>query len=116
MRFRIIRNPSAYIFRIASNEAISFLKHRKKNFRSYHSVEGLSKVIQENLRGSDPKVLNQTAEALAKIPADQQEVIVLKFFEELTFREISNVCNVSIGTVTSRYRYGMEKLRKLLED
>lgn len=116
VRFRFIRNPSAYIFRIARNEAISFLKHRKKNLKSYHSVEGLSKVIQENLRGSDPEVLNHTAEALAKIPADQREVIVLKFFEELTFREISNVCNVSIGTIASRYRYGMEKLRKLLED
>jgi len=79
-------------------------------------IRDSSKIIQENLRGSDPKVLNQAAEALAKIPSDQREVIVLKFFEELTFREISNVCGVSIGTVTSRYRYGMEKLRKLLED
>jgi len=116
VRFRFMRNPSAYIFRIARNEAISFLKHRNKNLRSYHSVEGLSKVIQENLRGLDHEILHQTAEALAKIPADQREVIVLKFFEELTFREISNVCGVSIGTITSRYRYGMEKLRKLLED
>lgn len=116
VRFRIIRNPSAYIFRMARNEAISFLKQRKKNLKSHHSVEGLSKIIQENLRGSDPKVLNQTAEALAKIPADQREVIVLKFFEGLTFREISNVCGASMGTVTSRYRYGMDKLRKLLED
>jgi RNA polymerase sigma-70 factor (ECF subfamily) len=116
VRFRIIRNPTAYIFRMARNEAISFLKHKKKDLKSHHSVEGLSKVIQENLTGLDPQVLKQTAEALAKIPAGQREVIVLKFFEELTFREISNVCNVSIGTVTSRYRYGMEKLRKLLED
>ena len=116
VRLKFIRNPSAYIFRVARNEAVSFLKRRKKNLRSHHSVEGLCRVIQENLTGSDPMVLNQTAEALAKIPADQREVIVLKFFEELTFREISDVCNVSIGTATSRYRYGMEKLRKLLED
>ena len=116
VQFRIIRNPSAYIFRMARNEAVNFMKHKKKNLKSHHSVEGLSKVIQENLSGSDPQVLSQTAKALAEIPADQREVIVLKFFEELTFREISNVCNVSIGTVTSRYRYGMEKLRRLLED
>ena len=116
VQFRIIRNPSAYIFRMARNEAVNFMKHKKKNLKSHHSVEGLSKVIQENLSGSDPQVLNQTAEALAEIPADQREIIVLKFFEELTFREISNVCNISIGTVTSRYRYGLEKLRRLLED
>ncbi len=116
VRFRFIRNPSAYIFRMARNEAINHLKHRNKSPKSHHSVEGLSEVIKENLTGSDPEVLDQTAEALAKIPADQREVIVLKFFEELTFREISDVCHVSVGTITSRYRYGMEKLRKLLED
>jgi RNA polymerase sigma-70 factor (ECF subfamily) len=95
---------------------MSFLKHRKKNLKSFHSIERFSKVIQENLRGSDHEILNQTAVALAQIPDEQREVIVLKYFEELTFREISNVCGVSIGTVTSRYRYGMQKLRKLLED
>ena len=116
VRFRIIRNPSAYIFRMARNEAISFLKHKNKNLKNTHSAEGLSKVIQENLEGSDPEVLNQTAKALAEIPNDQREVIVLKFFEGLTFREISNVCGISMGTVTSRYRYGMDKLRKLKED
>ena len=116
VRFRFIRNPSAYIFRIARNEAINHLKHRNKSLKSHHSTEGLSDVIQDSLRGSDPEVLNRAAAALAKIPADQREVIVLKFFEGLTFREISDVCGVSIGTITSRYRYGMEKLRKLLED
>jgi RNA polymerase sigma-70 factor (ECF subfamily) len=116
VRFRFIRNPSAYIFRIARNEAISFLKYKKKNLNRHHSIEGLSKVIQESLEGSDSIILNQTAKALAEIPTDQREVIVLKFFEGLTFREISNVCGISMGTVTSRYRYGMEKLRKLMED
>jgi DNA-directed RNA polymerase specialized sigma24 family protein len=92
------------------------LKNKKKNLNNRYSGEEFSGVIQKNLLGSDPDALNRTAESLARSPADQREIIVLKFFSGLTFREISDVCDVSIGTVTSRYRYGMDKLRKLSED
>jgi len=116
VRLKILRNPSAYIFRIARNEAINFLKKRKKPHISALSYEELSEVIQQNLNGPDPESLRQAADALALIPAEQREVIVLRFFEGLTFREVSDVCGISMGTVTSRYRYGMEKLRNLLEE
>lgn len=115
VRFRFIRNPSAYVFRVTRNEAIRFLKKRKKNPEKYHPVEELSRVIQDNLAGLENETLNRVSEALALIPEDQQEVIILKFFEELTFKEIASVCGVSTNTAASRFRYGMHKLRKLLE-
>lgn len=115
VRFRFIRNPSAYVFRVTRNEAIRFLKKRKKNPEKYHPVKELSRVIQDNLAGLENETLNRVSEALALIPEDQQEVIILKFFEELTFKEIASVCGVSTNTAASRFRYGMHKLRKLLE-
>jgi RNA polymerase sigma-70 factor (ECF subfamily) len=115
VRFRFIRNPSAYVFRVTRNEAIRFLKKRKINPEKYHPVEELSRVIQDNLAGLENETLNRVSEALALIPEDQQEVIILKFFEELTFKEIASVCGVSTNTAASRFRYGMHKLRKLLE-
>lgn len=115
VRFRLIQNPSAYVFRVARNEAIRFLKNRKTNTERYHSAEELAEVIQDNLTGLENEALNQTAKALAQIPEEQREVIVLKFFEELTFKEIASVCGISINTTTSRFRYGMKKLRTLLE-
>ncbi|MDH5202339.1 MAG: RNA polymerase sigma factor [Nitrospirota bacterium] len=115
VRFRFIRNPSAYVFRVARNEALRFLKSREKNPERYHSGEDLAKVIQDNLTGIENGVMNQVAEALALVPEDQREVIILRFFEELTLREIATVCDVSINTASSRFRYGMQKLRQLLE-
>jgi len=115
VRFRLIRNPSAYVFRMARNEAISFLKRKRKNPERYHSAEDLAKVIQDNLIGLEDETLTQAAEALALIPEDQREVIVLKYFEEMTFKEIAAVCDSSVSTIASRFRYGMDKLRKLLE-
>ena len=115
VRFRFIQNPSAYVFRVARNEAIRFLKNRKTNVERYHSAEELAEVIQDNLIGLENETLNQTAKALALIPEEQREIIVLKYFEELTFKEIASVCGISINTTTSRLRYGMKKLRILLE-
>lgn len=116
VRFRLIRNPSAYMFRMARNEAISFQKRKRNNPERYHPAEDLAKVIQDNLIGLEREALNRVSEALALIPEGQREVIVLKFFEEMTFKEIAAVCDSSVSTIASRFRYGMDKLRRLLED
>ncbi len=53
-------------------------------------------------------------EALAQLPAEQREVIALRIRGQQTFREIAGQLDLSINTVQSRYRYGIEKLRTLL--
>ena len=53
-------------------------------------------------------------EALAQLPAEQREVITLHIHGQLTFREIAGQLDLSINTVQSRYRYGIDKLRTLL--
>lgn len=116
VRFQFISNPSAYLFRMARNEAVSCLKQRKESHASQFLEGELSQVIEDSITGPDLKVLSQASDALAKIPDDQREVIVLKFFGELTFKEIARVCGVSMGTITSRYRYGMQKLSTILEE
>jgi RNA polymerase sigma-70 factor (ECF subfamily) len=56
----------------------------------------------------------QTADALATLPYEQREVVVLHLSGDLTFREIAAVQGVSINTVLSRYRYGMDELRSIV--
>ena len=47
---------------------------------------------------------------------DQQEVVVLKIWGELTFQEIADTLDISGNTAASRYRYALEKLRDLLNE
>jgi RNA polymerase sigma-70 factor, ECF subfamily len=54
-------------------------------------------------------------QAMAQLPYDQQEVIALHLQMGLRFREIAVSQSVSVNTVQSRYRYGLEKLRSLLD-
>jgi RNA polymerase sigma-70 factor (ECF subfamily) len=55
-------------------------------------------------------------EALAELPEEQREIVVLKIWGGLTFAQIAEVAKVSANTAASRYRYAMEKLEAILSD
>ena len=52
--------------------------------------------------------------ALANLPAEQREVVVLKIWAELTFEQIARTLEISPNTAASRYRYALEALRRNL--
>jgi DNA-directed RNA polymerase specialized sigma24 family protein len=54
------------------------------------------------------------SEALVQIPFEQREVVVLRLHGSIKFREIAKVQCVSVKTIQSRYRYGLDKLRSIL--
>ena len=58
--------------------------------------------------------LNNLNNALAELPYTQREVIILHVHGGLKFKAIAKSQSVSINTVQSRYRYGIDKLRSLL--
>ena len=53
--------------------------------------------------------------ALARLPRDQREAIVLKIWHEHTFEEIGELLGISPNTAAGRYRYGLQKLRTFLK-
>ncbi len=57
------------------------------------------------------ELLQKTNAAMAQLPYEQREAIVLYLHGGLKFRQIAELQNVSIKTVQGRYRYGLEKLR-----
>ena len=57
----------------------------------------------------------QLIDLLSELPYDQREVIVLHLHHGLKFRRIAKLQNVSINTIQSRYRYGLNKLRSMLD-
>jgi RNA polymerase sigma-70 factor, ECF subfamily len=55
-------------------------------------------------------------QGLARLPAEQREVIVLKVWQGYTFAQIAELLDASPNTVAGRYRYGLEKLRACLRE
>jgi RNA polymerase sigma-70 factor (ECF subfamily) len=52
--------------------------------------------------------------ALSQIPFEQREAVVLRLHGDMKFRQIARLQNVPVKTIRSRYRYGLEKLRSIL--
>ena len=70
-----------------------------------------SEPLQRLIKDEKFRILNH---AMAQLPYEQNEIIILRLQGGMTFREIASLLNISINTVNSRYRYGLEKLRLLL--
>jgi RNA polymerase sigma-70 factor (ECF subfamily) len=49
------------------------------------------------------------------LPADQKEVLVMRIYQDLSFKEISELTGVSINTALGRMRYALMNLRKVID-
>jgi RNA polymerase sigma-70 factor (ECF subfamily) len=113
LRWRLVRNVRAFVFRAARNEANRFL--RRKVGRREGEAEIMRDVRNRFAAAFAPPDEPSQALILARVeglPAEQQEAVYLKVFDGLTFKEIASVCGVSANTAASRYRYGIQKLRE----
>ena len=92
-----------------------------KRDRQRHETSDINKsenIVCESKRPEQWAILNEEMEmlsnAMAKLPYEQREVVTLYMQSDMTFRQIAKIQNASINTVQGRYRYGMEKLRSIL--
>ena len=115
-RLRFVRNLRVFVFRVARNEAERFLRSKIQEEKLARQPELLTEVLRQSYLGPDESSERFISEALAKVPNDQREVIVLKIFEGMTFNEIADISAESSNTIASRYRYGIEKMRIFLEE
>jgi len=64
----------------------------------------------------DSEQSGQLTQLLGHVTYEQREVIVLHLHHEMRFKEIAEAFGISINTVQSRYRYGLEKLRSIMDN
>jgi RNA polymerase sigma-70 factor (ECF subfamily) len=55
-------------------------------------------------------------EMIDQLPESQKEIVKLRFYENLTFKEIAKMNNISINTALGRIRYSINNLRKKMND
>jgi RNA polymerase sigma-70 factor (ECF subfamily) len=108
-------NLKSYLATCVANRARDRLRARKR--RPQNTEDYLNPV--EDSDSPEVRVMaNETsrlvASAMGQLPYEQREVIVLHLNAGMTFRQIARVGNTSISTAKGRYRYGIEKLRSIL--
>ena len=116
LRWKFVRDPKAFVFRVARNEANRFLR-RKLGRREGEKMilAGAAGGFAAAFTAPEEPTLALLLCRAEELPVEQKEIVFLKVFDGLTFKEIGSVCGVSANTAASRYRYGMAKLREAVE-
>jgi RNA polymerase sigma factor (sigma-70 family) len=110
-----------WVMRIAHNLVIDhFRKHnRMPMYNSKESYNIFSVMGDEKLNAEKQLIKDQIDSDLVKLikelPEDQQEVLEMRIFKDMSFKEISDNTGVSINTALGRMRYALINLRKLVE-
>jgi len=99
---------STWIFGIARNQAHALLRREERGARE--AEEPL--VLPDPAEGVHRR--DRVLAALEGLPPEQQEVVVLAFYEGLSYREIGRMLGVPEGTVKSRMHFAKRKLREVL--
>jgi len=113
----------SWVARIAHNLIIDhFRKEKQMKMYSndeyemdiFNSSRFSDKTIEENI--IHDQIINDVRKLVEFLPDEQKEVIVLRHFVGLSFKEIADQTNVSINTALGRMRYALINLRKLVDE
>ena len=97
-------------------------KHIKISETTYENEEfSIFDLIRESEENIEDRLISQQIyddlmKMVVFLPENQQEVIKLRFFDGLSFKEIAEQTNTSINTTLGRVRYALINMRKIMED
>jgi len=112
--------PSAWIFAIARNLRIDSLRREgRRGSKAAGDVE--AEFVVDESPGADALLAasqedRRVREALAGLSEDQRRVVELSFYQDVAHADIAEMLQIPLGTVKSRLRLAMNRLRGLLAD
>jgi len=101
-----------WLYRIASNESISFLKNR--NLRTFFSLSSpeasMLNTIKEETYIDGKEIQQRLLQAILKLPKKQQLIFNMRYFDELSYEQISEILGTSVGALKASYHIAVKKI------
>lgn len=106
-----------WLYRIATNETLNFLN--KQKVRSALQFESLSSKLEEKI-DEDPwfngdSMQRLLMKAIQKLPEKQRLVFTMRWFDDLSYEDISEILNTSVGALKASYHFATGKIKSFLE-
>ncbi len=118
--FRRESSIYTWIYRITTNLSLNELKKRKiRNFFDYDEVEEWlfrDEKQSPELSYRENELSNKIQEAINKLPEKQRIVFTLRYYDGLSYEEISEILGTSVGALKANYFHAVNKLQKELKD
>ncbi len=117
------RGESAFftwLYRIALNLSLNAVRKRQALNYLQHSSELLRKILPAREQPDDQVRLRDVEArlqaAIARLPEKQKTVFVMRFFEEMSYEEISRILKTSVGGLKANYFHALHKVQEYLTD
>lgn len=124
--YDINRKFSTWLFRIATNLAIDRIRKKKPDFHLEDQVAGTEDLTYYSQFSTDEELPEDQVvqlemqdwmqEQIMLLPPKYRSAIILKYLEDLSLKEISEILHLPVATVKTRIHRGREALRKRLKD
>ena len=123
-KFDLEKSFKTWIFSIAKNTCVDYLRKRKDIPMSFFDDLNGDNVVEDNLIDSEPKAdqvsilienKKQVDMAISGLSMVQKEVIIMKYVNEMSLSEVAEIMDIPKDTVKSHYRRALIKMKKSLE-
>lgn len=106
-----------WLYRIATNESLNFLEKKKKRF--FFNIEDHEELMKNYIETSplvDGEVIEKKLQkALLHLPEKQRLVFNLKYFDDLSYEDISKITDTSVGALKASYHHAVKKIEQELK-
>lgn len=116
--FRQDAHLYTWIYRIATNECLNFLRRKKRRFFlpiGDNESELVAKLTSAPYVNGD-EVQLKLQKALLKLPDKQRVVFNMRYFDDLSYDEISEITKTSVGALKASYHHAVKKIEEFLKE
>lgn len=105
-----------WIYRIATNECLNFLnKKRRRFFLPIEDISGqLSSKIDSSNDITGDEIQKKLQKALLQLPDKQRLVFNMRYYDDLSYEDISEITNTSVGALKASYHHAAKKIENFL--
>jgi RNA polymerase sigma-70 factor (ECF subfamily) len=114
--FREDSSLYTWIYRIATNECLNFLKRKKRKFfLPLGDVEyELNQKLDHSAYISGDEIQMKLQKALLKLPDKQRLVFNMKYFDDMKYEDIAEITNTSVGSLKASYHHAVKKIEEFI--
>jgi RNA polymerase sigma-70 factor (ECF subfamily) len=105
-----------WLYKIATNESLSFLKQKKRaNIFSMHSIEyQLAKSLESDYFFQGDEVQLKLQKAILTLPEKQRIVFNMRYYDEMPYEQMSKILETSVGALKASYHIAAKKIEEYL--
>jgi RNA polymerase sigma-70 factor (ECF subfamily) len=111
----------SWVLRIANNLIVDKFRNDKKMYMKRDTEEfSIFSTITDNSPNIEKELIKNQVDAdlkkiIQELPQDQKEVLMMRYYSDMSFKEIADITGVSVNTTLGRMRYAITNLRKVIE-